>query len=125
MKLEEGLKEVAKIRKVCECKAISVVESHINQEGWSKPHVHTNSYEMYHVESGAALVVLRKKNDVQKIQINSTTDFCIIEAGVEHMVFFKADSDVKIYRFTTEENASVIHDIYPAAKLEKLMDKCY
>lgn len=122
MRLGDNLTEIMEHEEVSvEKRGLCIVQFHIKKSGWEAPHVHKKSFEMYQIDSGKAKIILQNKEEKKEIVISSeNVDYCIIEPGVEHTVYFEEGSDVTIYRFPRKRAVSVINDTFSAKKLKNI-----
>lgn len=116
MRLGDNLTEIMEHEDVSvEKRRLCVVQFHIKKSGWEAPHVHKKSFEMYQIDSGKAKITIQDQEGKKEIVIPSEdVDYCIIEHGVEHTVYFEEGSDVIIYRFPRKRAVSVINDTFSA-----------
>ena len=76
---------------------------------------------MYQIDSGKAKIILQNKEEKKEIEISSEViDYCIIEPGVEHAVYFEEGTDVTVYRFPRKRMVSVIDDTFSTQKLKSI-----
>lgn len=122
MRLGDNLTEIMEHEDVSvEKRRLCVVQFHIKKSGWEAPHVHKKSFEMYQIDSGKAKITIQDQEGKKEIVIPSEdVDYCIIEPGVEHTVYFEEGTDVTIYRFPRKKAVSVIDDIFSAEKLKSI-----
>lgn len=122
MRLGDNLTEIMEHEDVSvEKRRLCVVQFHIKKSGWEAPHVHKKSFEMYQIDSGKAKITIQDQEGKKEIVIPSeNVDYCIIEPGVEHTVYFEEGSDVIIYRFPRKRIVSVIDDTFSARKLKSI-----
>lgn len=122
MMLGDNLTEIMEHEDVSvEKRRLCIVQFHIKKSGWEAPHGHKKSIEMYQIDKGKAKVIIQDKEGKKEIKISSEDiDYCIIEPGVEHTVYFEEGSDVIIYRFPRKRIVSVIDDTFSARKLKSI-----
>ena len=122
MRLGDNLTEIMEHEDVSiEERRLCVVQFHIKKSGWDAPHVHKKSFEMYQIDSGKAKIILQNKEEKKEIEISSEgIDYCIIEPGVEHAVYFEEGTDVTVYRFPRKRMVSVIDDTFSTQKLKSI-----
>ena len=122
MRLGDNLTEIMEHEDVSvEKRRLCVVQFHIKKSGWEAPHVHKKSFEMYQIDSGKAKITIQDQEGKKEIVIPSeVVDYCIIEPGVEHTVYFEEGTDVTIYRFPRKKAVSVIDDTFSAEKLKSI-----
>ena len=122
MRLGDNLTEIMEHEDVSvEKRRLCVVQFHIKKSGWEAPHVHKKSFEMYQIDSGKAKITIKDQEGKKEIVIPSeAVDYCIIEPGVEHTVYFEEGTDVTIYRFPRKKAVSVIDDTFSSEKLKSI-----
>lgn len=122
MRLGDNLTEIMEHEDVSvEKRRLCVVQFHIKKSGWEAPHVHKKSFEMYQIDSGKAKITIQNQEGKKEIVIPSeAVDYCIIEPGVEHTVYFEEGTDVTIYRFPRKKAVSVIDDTFSSEKLKSI-----
>ena len=122
MRLGDNLTEIMEHEDVSvEKRRLCVVQCHIKKSGWEAPHVHKKSFEMYQIDSGKAKITIQDQEGKKEIVIPSeAVDYCIIEPGVEHTVYFEEGTDVTIYRFPRKKAVSVIDDTFSSEKLKSI-----
>lgn len=122
MRLGDNLTEIMEHEDVSvEKRRLCVVQFHIKKSGWEAPHVHKKSFEMYQIDSGKAKITIQDQEGKKEIVIPSeAVDYCIIEPGVEHTVYFEEGTDVTIYRFPRKKAVSVIDDKFSSEKLKSI-----
>ena len=122
MRLGDNLTEIMEHEEVSvEKRGFCIVQFHIKKSGFEVQHVHKKSFKMCQIDSGKAKITIQDKKGEKEIVIPSeNVDYCIIEPGVEHTVYFEEGSDVTIYRFPRKRAVSVINDTFSAKKLKNI-----